>query len=123
MAAKPFQAFTIKFSGITDRIVTNVRVMPGFDFAHPPNPLPNGIETTALWDTGASRSVVSTDLVTSLGLTPVGTTKVNHAGGTAQSNTYLVNFGLPNHVGVAGSLVTEFPHPRRVPGDCRHGHH
>lgn len=84
--------------------------MPGFDPRTPPDPPLSAVETEALWDTGASRSVISSELVQELGLMPVGTTVVNHAGGKGTSNTYIVNFTLPNNVHVAGSLVTEFPH-------------
>jgi hypothetical protein len=62
-----------------------------------------------LWDTGASRSVISADLAKALKLVPVGRVNVNHAGGSGQSPTYLVNFILPNKVAIAGVLATEFP--------------
>jgi len=52
---------------------------------------------------------VSTSLVQSLGLTPVGTSQVHHGDGQSTRNTYLVNFFLPNKVGIVGVLVTEFP--------------
>lgn len=104
-----FQAFTIKFSGRTDRIITDVGVSVAFDAASPPTPMPQMVPSMALWDTGASRSVISSALVTQLGLTPTGVVNVNHAGGSSKSNTYVVNFGLPNKVGIAGVLVTEFP--------------
>jgi hypothetical protein len=83
-------------------------VMPAFDPASPPNPLPLPITTKALWDTGATRSVLAPAIVTQLGLAPVGRTNVQHVGGTSVSQTYLVNLHLPNNVGVAGLMVTEF---------------
>lgn len=103
-----FRAFTIKFSGLTHRIVTDVRVYAAFDpkFQKPSAEL----RTTALWDTGATRSVISEKVVADLGLVPVGQANVQHAGGTGTSATYLVNFMLPNSVGVVGTLVTAF-HP------------
>jgi Aspartyl protease len=104
-----FQAFTVRANGIAGQIITPVGVMPGFDPASPPAPPPPIVQTSALWDTGASKSVISPDIVKGLGLTPVGTANVAHAGGTGTSPTYLVNFRLLNGVGVAGSLVTEFP--------------
>lgn len=110
MPPAAYQAFTIAFNGLANRIITDVEIIPGFDPAAPPNPLPTGIKTTALWDTGASNSVISRDLAHRLGLTAVGKTRVNHAGGFDDSPTYLVNFGLPNRVGLAGIIVTEFPH-------------
>ena len=102
------QAFTVKATGTLDRVVTSIRVMPAFDPAAPPIPLPVVTETPALWDTGATKSVISSKVAKSLGLVPVGTTKVNHAGGVGDSLTYLVNFALPNRVGVVGVLATEF---------------
>jgi hypothetical protein len=104
-----FHALTIKSNGIADRLITDIHVFPGFDPKNPPKPLPSSIATKALWDTGATKSVISTDVAMRLGLTPVGTTNVNHAGGLGTSSTYLVNFGLPQKVMVAGALVTEFP--------------
>ncbi len=113
MASSPppqtFKAFTIKFNGLANRIVTDIQVAPAFDPAAPPNPLPIHVDTKALWDTGATKSVISDKLAKALGIVPVGTTNVNHAGGVSASPTYLVNFALPHKVGVAGILVTEFP--------------
>ncbi len=104
----PFQAFTAKFSGRADRIITAVSVSQAFDPRKPPTPLPRESNTTALWDTGASKSVISVDLAKSLALVPVGKAQVNHAAGSVLSPTHLVNFKLPNQVGIAGALVTEF---------------
>ncbi len=104
-----FHAFTIKFNGLVDRIITDLVLAPAFNPQNAPSPLPPHHKTTALWDTGATKSVITTATASSLGLRPVGTTLVNHAGGSSQSNTYLVNFLLPNKVGVAGILVTECP--------------
>ncbi len=104
-----FQAFTMKANGTLDCIVTDIAVMPGFDPARPPSPLPTATPTKALWDTGASKSVLSTALVQSLGLKPVGTREVHHGDGKSVRNTFMVNFSLPNGVQVAGVLATEFP--------------
>lgn len=108
-APRAFQAFTIKFNGIVPRIITGIGVSAAFDPATPPSPAPLTIQTTALWDTGATRSVISSGLASALTLQPVGATQVSHAGGTSNSPTYIVNLMLPNTVGVAGVLVTEFP--------------
>src|SRR5713101_4332937 len=75
-----FQAFTAKAKGTADRIITDITVLPAFDPASPPTPRPTGMPAKALWDTGATRSVIAKDLVTSLGLVPVGSTKVSHGG-------------------------------------------
>lgn len=104
-----FQAFTMRASGIVNRIVSDIGVTAVFDPTAPPTPLPPHLSTKALCDTGATRSVLSTGFVTSLALTPVGTSKVHHGDGSSTRNTYLVNFDLPNKVRVEGVIATEFP--------------
>lgn len=109
MAPPPFRALTIKFNGRASQIISDLGVSVAYDVNNPPNPLPPTVSTRALWDTGASKSVISQDLVKQLGLTAVGATNVNHAGGMSVSPTYLVHFHLPNEVQMLGVLVTEFP--------------
>ena len=109
-----FMAFTQEYNGLTNKIVSAVGLTPAFDPKdYPDGNMPYAVtQKNALWDTGATNSVLTTVTVKELGLTAVGTTTVNHAGGTGQghayqSDTYLVNFRLPNHVGVVGVLVSE----------------
>ena len=104
-----FHAFTIKHNGISNIFITDIGVSDVFDPRNPPDPIPILYNTKGLWDTGATNSVLTTETIKAMGLQPVGLTSVNHAGGSSQSNTYLVNFVLPNTVGVAGILVTECP--------------
>jgi hypothetical protein len=102
-----FSAFTIKFNGLTNRIVTELWLTPAFDpKEYPESPFPL-YKTTALWDTGATSSVVTQTTAKSIGLIPTGNTMVNHAGGTSQTNTYVTNFFLPNRVTVYGVFVSE----------------
>jgi hypothetical protein len=104
-----FMAFTQKYEGLTNRIVTPIGLTPAFD----PNDYPMGnipfpiTQKNALWDTGATASVLTSATVKELKLTPIGSTTINHAGGTSQSNTYLVNFILPNQVQIFGLTVSE----------------
>lgn len=104
-----FHAFTVKANGTLNRIITQVEVCQGFDPVQPPSPAYLSHETKALWDTGATASVITTATVNALNLKPIGIVNVNHAGGMGQSNTYLVNFVLPNKVQAAGIIVTECP--------------
>lgn len=64
-------------------------------------------ETNALWDTGASSSVITKATAEALKLIPTGTAMLHHAGGQSQKNTYMVNYYLPNEVEVKGILVIE----------------
>ena len=109
MAGNPgFQALTIKAPGRASQLITDLAVSSAYDLKAPPDPKPATEATQALWDTGASKSVISRAVVEALGLTPVGATNVSHAGGTSVSPTHLVNFYLPNHVAIMGILATEF---------------
>lgn len=70
-------------------------------------PEPDGVRTTALWDTGATKSVITRATAELLKLVKVGEVQVHHAGGISTSPTYIVNFLLPNKVGIVGLQVTE----------------
>ena len=102
-------ALTVKATGQLDRIISDVKVCAAYEPLTPPAVLPLLITTRALWDTGATKSVIATDLVQQLDLIPVGQTTVHHADGSSNRLLYLVNFTLPNEVGIAGALVSEFP--------------
>jgi hypothetical protein len=104
---RDFLAFTIKFNGITNRVVTDVDFSLAFDPAKG-DPQPKHFSAKALWDTGATGSAISKEIVAALGLSPVGISNVNHAGGTSTASRYVVNVYLPNKVAVAGVIVHEF---------------
>lgn len=54
------------------------------------------LSTKAIWDTGATISVVTKDLVSQLGLIPVGKTNVLGVHGSKLVNVYFVNLTLNN---------------------------
>ena len=108
MPGQQIQALTVKHNGRANQIITDLRVSVAYDPKSPPDPLPTEVSTKALWDTGASKSVISQDLAKQLNLTPVGATNVIHAGGSSVSPTHMVNFYLPHGAKVIGVLVTEF---------------
>jgi len=60
----------------------------------------------AIWDTGATGSVITQKVVDDLGISPVGLTKVDGVNSSQLSAEYLVNFLLPSRVGVRGVRVT-----------------
>lgn len=61
----------------------------------------------AIWDTGATGTVITNKVATDLGLQVTGIVEVSHAAGKSNTNTYLVNVGLPNGVMISGVKVTE----------------
>ena len=102
------RAFTVKANALIDRIITPVSVWPAFGPTDP-NPPSQSVSTKALWDTGATKSVIADGLAKELKLTPVGKTEVFHADGSSDRLCYLVNFRLPNKVSIVGALVSEHP--------------
>lgn len=61
----------------------------------------------AIWDTGATNSVITQAVVDACGLVATGMAKVDHVDGSSQAETYLVNIGLPNNVVFFGVRVTK----------------
>ena len=62
---------------------------------------------TGIWDTGATNTVITKNVVDALELKPVGKTNITHANGKATVNVYFVNIILPNNVEVHSVKVTE----------------
>jgi hypothetical protein len=69
---------------------------------HPPY-----LELNAIWDTGAMRSTISTQIAEELKLIPLGQTRVCHADGESICNYYVVNLLLPNRIEIKMLMVNE----------------
>lgn len=95
-----FQALTFTSNrGLLTQIVTEIGVSKPFDpNTDAPEPRPEIHSTRGLWDTGASRSVITKATARSLGLVPTSLARMTHAGGATDANVYLVNLYLPNRV-------------------------
>ena len=65
------------------------------------------IPMRALWDTGATNSVITTSCAERLGIKPVSIAESHHAGGISIVNVYLVNIILPNRILISGVKVSE----------------
>lgn len=102
-----YKAFTLKSDkGLLRSLQTHCGVCKAFD------PLKGGkhpdiSEFTALWDTGATGTVVSKKVVEELELKPIGKSKVYHANGESIVNVYAINLFLPNQVAFQFVKVTE----------------
>lgn len=64
-------------------------------------------EYKALWDTGATNSVITPKVVQGLGLIPIGVSQNRHAGGISNVNIYLVDICLPNRIIIPQVRVSE----------------
>jgi hypothetical protein len=100
-----FNAFTTKANGLVNVLQSNVSVLqpiPGKDSKI--------LTFVAIWDTGATSSVVTPKVVASLGLIASGKTDLHGvAGGKENADTFVVSLILPNRVRVDGVRVAEVP--------------
>jgi len=69
-------------------------------------PEPSAHSFTALWDTGATVSVISQRVVDACGLKPIAPVEVHGVHGPSMTSAYLVNLRLPSNVLFPGLLVT-----------------
>ncbi|MBE0663735.1 MAG: retroviral-like aspartic protease family protein [Bacteroidales bacterium] len=68
---------------------------------------PQLVNFNALWDTGATGTVITSRVVDALGLKPTGQQRVFHADGESNVNTYHICLRLPNEVGFPIIKATE----------------
>lgn len=102
---KKIHALTVVYNGLSNVLKSKATV--GFAFDPKKTPTPAQIEFDAIWDTGASASVITQNVVNKCNLKPIGLVNVHTAGGLSQCNSYLVSLGLPNGVGFPALRVTE----------------
>ncbi len=93
-------SLTVKWNGIARELKSEAIVISIVDRTISKN-------ITALWDTGATNSVISTKLASKLNLPPVGITRVNGVGGVHETRQFLVSIQLQNKVTYSPVLVTE----------------
>lgn len=91
------KAFTVKADGLRRQLKANVTISA------------DGHSTTvpALWDTGATCSCISMDVVKSLGLIATGFMGMSTPSGQNIVNTYLVAVLLPNDVPISDLMVCD----------------
>lgn len=101
---KHVEAFTLRAGGRPPAIVTPVRVI-----SIPQTSTGDLLETevNGLWDTGASRSVVSSRVVAALNLQPVGRMRIAGVNGSAIQQRFIVGMRLSDRVGIQRLDVTE----------------
>jgi len=84
-----------------------VQVSPAFDAQSvSPKKQPSYETFTAIWDTGATNSVITPAVAAKCSLKPTGMARVCHANGEANVETCLVNIALPNKVAFSNVKVT-----------------
>jgi predicted aspartyl protease len=68
---------------------------------------PTSKQYLAIWDTGATNTVITSQVANDLDLKPIGRTRVKTASGTADCNVYLTDIILPNKIIIQNVRVTE----------------
>jgi len=93
--------FTQRNSETIEAIITECRICPPVDFQK--GEMPHKVYTSqnAMWDTGATNTLISPKIVKALGLKPYGKSGISSANGIIETNTYLIHVGIPS-----GSIVT-----------------
>jgi len=102
-----FHAFTSTANGRLREIITEIGVSLPFIASNVKADDERILKTNALWDTGATNSVVTRKTANELNLKPISVTKVSHADGVSNANVYLVNIYLPNNLIIPNVRVTE----------------
>lgn len=101
-------SFTSRWNGGKVRaLVTKVLVAQSYDPKTTRLETVPHLEVQAIWDTGATNSVITKRAAQACGLKPTGMVMNHSAHGVKQCATYLVTIGLPNHVLVSDVKVTE----------------
>lgn len=67
----------------------------------------SSLKVKALWDTGATSSCISDQVVSSLGLITTGKTLIKTPAGPKEVSTYLIDIVLPNNVCVSDVRVCD----------------
>jgi len=107
MTPLSIKSFTVEASGIINVLISKVHISPPRK-SSPDEELklgPDCKEFEAIWDTGATGTVITERVVKECGLRPFGVTEVHTAKGKMRSDTYLVDIWLPNHVRIADVTV------------------
>src|SRR3989344_6102728 len=99
-------SFTTHYDGRTSVLRNEIQIASAFDPRHTKDHPPYK-KCLAIWDTGATHSVISEKVIAECNLKPTGIVQVHGISGEKISKTYLVNILLPNGVAFTGVKVTE----------------
>ena len=101
----PSYSFTTSKTGLVNVLANECEVSKAW-LPSGSQPAPPMAKFKAIWDTGATRSVISQNVVNACGLAPIGATRVYGVHGLKLADVFLVNIGLPNRVAIPELRVT-----------------
>jgi predicted aspartyl protease len=98
------RAFKVEYPGIVREIFTKIHIHLASSLGGTHSDFKDFM---AIWDTGASGTVITSRVVQALGLVPFSKTKVFGVNSEEICNVYLVDIGLPNRVVIENANVME----------------
>lgn len=101
------QSFVVRYPGYVDEITTDCLVIKATSGMLKDSEEIVGFPFKALWDTGATNSMITTSVVERLGLKTVTYAKVYHAGGDSEEPVFLAYIQLPNDILIGPLQVIE----------------
>jgi len=101
-------SFTFGYPGLSNVLINDVLISKAFtpssEEVNPKNYNTNKYK--AIWDTGATGTVITQKVVDECVLSPIGVVKVNTAFSENRTNLYLVNVWLPNGIIISDVKAT-----------------
>lgn len=98
-------AFRTSYSGVVNALATDAAV--AFPLATNPERNKKFHKFKAIWDTGATNSVITHNVAKTVALVPSGKVECLGVHGKSVVNTYIVDIGLPNKVCITNVQVSE----------------
>lgn len=106
MIGQQVRTFTRTFNKIVPVLTSLVRIQEAFD-PKASQLVPPEKEYRAIWDTGATRTAITSSVAKECGLQPTGMCKIKTAAGESDTVTYFISLYLPNMVCIPQLRVTQ----------------
>lgn len=87
--------YTQRNSDIIEAIVSECRICPAVDFKKGEFPSKVYTSQNAVWDTGATSTLISSKIVTELGLKSYGKSGFSSANGIVETDVYEIHLAIP----------------------------
>lgn len=100
-------SFTVDYGRRVDLLSTKVGISEAFPVSNAEVVSADPDQFNAIWDTGATGSAITPEVVKALNLRPSGMCTIHGVQGAKDTNTYLVNLFLPNRVVIPNVRVSE----------------
>ncbi len=101
------QKFRVELPGIASVLITPIAIFLPFPLNIPPQDWPKPFQTRAIWDTGATKTVITKNVIDNLNLKASGKIRAHGVHGSKIVDTFLVHIGLPNQFLVTSMRVME----------------